>query len=764
MGHPRREPEVLAARDHDPPHVGLAAVGVHDVVRCECPQVPACPLLEVVAEFRREDCRGRGEPGLCRREVERGVVRLQLDLESRTAEPDLGRRRDRRRSSAGPRRRSPARWWSHRRRSTAVATRIEGVPVRTRDGDHVGLGGVEEHRQVDRGVSLEESLSDAGEVAAHQRVVPPQGDGVAADAEQHRAFTGTFGRLDDQYADSRVDEVRVPSRSAVEEDVDRARPRTDLAGDRMGDGFEADLDEGGDEELGVPGDPGRVGGAVRQRPRMGVRRTDTDLMRSEPRGGDDGGDDRTGHLVRDRDEIRGDQQQRLVIGPGDPGAVNRGLEVERLGEDLVEDSLARGGPLPEAALHHRPGRRDVDSSSFRHEQPRGATLRSTMGADTADRGTNMTSKPVTDWTTDYDILDPDYVADPYPVWDDLREQCPIAHTDRWGGSWLPTRYADVTAHRPRPPRTSARATSASSASPTKSAHRRRSTSRCPPIDADQPVHTWTRRLLLPWFSHNRVAQYEPIHPRAVQPTDRRVHRRRAGRRGRRLRPADPGARDRAHPRRPRATWPTRSPAGCSDVLEFAHDQARSSRGHATTSSPTCSAARATAAATPATTSSAICCTPRSRASRSPTCTMHGHGGAHADRRRRHHVVEHRLVDVAPGHPSRRRRRAWSPNPSSCRLAIEELLRAYSPVTMARIAVEDIEVAGCPMKAGDKVLMNFPAANRDPEVVRPPRRRDHRSGRTTATSRSASASIGVPAPTWPAWSCGSPIEEWIKRIP
>ena len=38
---------------------------------------------------------------------------------------------------------------------------------------------------------------------------------------------------------------------------------------------------------------------------------------------------------------------------------------------------------------------------------------------------------------DYDMLDADYVADPYPVWEDLRDQCPIAHTQRWGGSWLP---------------------------------------------------------------------------------------------------------------------------------------------------------------------------------------------------------------------------------------------------------------------------------------------------------------------------------------
>ncbi len=46
-------------------------------------------------------------------------------------------------------------------------------------------------------------------------------------------------------------------------------------------------------------------------------------------------------------------------------------------------------------------------------------------------------------------------------------------------------------------------------------------------------------------------------------------------------------------------------------------------------------------------------------------------------------------------------------------AVEELLRAYSPVTMARIVTGDVEVNGCPMKQGDKLLMNFPAANRDP---------------------------------------------------
>lgn len=52
-------------------------------------------------------------------------------------------------------------------------------------------------------------------------------------------------------------------------------------------------------------------------------------------------------------------------------------------------------------------------------------------------------------------------------------------------------------------------------------------------------------------------------------------------------------------------------------------------------------------------------------------------------------------------------------------AIEELLRVYSPVTMARIVDHDTEFQGCPMKAGDRVLMAFPAANRDPRMFENP---------------------------------------------
>jgi len=56
-----------------------------------------------------------------------------------------------------------------------------------------------------------------------------------------------------------------------------------------------------------------------------------------------------------------------------------------------------------------------------------------------------TTPPVQDWASDFDVLDPDYVADPFPIWDELRPRCPIPHTNRRVSSWLPLRYEDVTA-------------------------------------------------------------------------------------------------------------------------------------------------------------------------------------------------------------------------------------------------------------------------------------------------------------------------------
>jgi cytochrome P450 len=46
-------------------------------------------------------------------------------------------------------------------------------------------------------------------------------------------------------------------------------------------------------------------------------------------------------------------------------------------------------------------------------------------------------------------------------------------------------------------------------------------------------------------------------------------------------------------------------------------------------------------------------------------------------------------------------------------AMEEFLRAYAPVTMARLVKKDMHWHGVDMKADDWILLSFPAANRDP---------------------------------------------------
>src|SRR4029078_6697322 len=46
-------------------------------------------------------------------------------------------------------------------------------------------------------------------------------------------------------------------------------------------------------------------------------------------------------------------------------------------------------------------------------------------------------------------------------------------------------------------------------------------------------------------------------------------------------------------------------------------------------------------------------------------------------------------------------------------AMEEFLRAYAPVTMARLVQQDMHWHGVDMKADDWILLSFPAANRDP---------------------------------------------------
>ena len=52
--------------------------------------------------------------------------------------------------------------------------------------------------------------------------------------------------------------------------------------------------------------------------------------------------------------------------------------------------------------------------------------------------------PVADYTTDFDHADPAYNPRAHEVWKELREGgCPVAHSDRYGGMWVPITHDTV---------------------------------------------------------------------------------------------------------------------------------------------------------------------------------------------------------------------------------------------------------------------------------------------------------------------------------
>jgi cytochrome P450 len=117
----------------------------------------------------------------------------------------------------------------------------------------------------------------------------------------------------------------------------------------------------------------------------------------------------------------------------------------------------------------------------------------------------ITTGPVADWATDFSHLEPEWAADPYRIQDDLRERCPIAHTERFGGGWLPTRYEDVAAIAADTERFSSRSIIMSNFRPPRDLAPVGGT---PPISSDPPFHHDARRLLLPAFTKTAVTRQE----------------------------------------------------------------------------------------------------------------------------------------------------------------------------------------------------------------------------------------------------------------
>ncbi|HVA71015.1 MAG TPA: cytochrome P450 [Acidimicrobiales bacterium] len=371
----------------------------------------------------------------------------------------------------------------------------------------------------------------------------------------------------------------------------------------------------------------------------------------------------------------------------------------------------------------------------------------------------MAPRPaVNDWHTDFDVMDPAYIEDPFTIWDKLRVTCPVAHTDRRGGAWLLTTYDDVS----------------------KAAHDIERFSSLevgvigaeegepdpllpyglPPISSDPPLHTWTRRLLLPWFSHTRIEEYEVLTRdlcrRQIEGFIGEGH-------------AD-AAVDYAQQIPVRiiatilgvpATLSDTFTGWVRDVLEFADEKERAKSG-----------------------GDAIVMymieqlelrkkDPQDDLISELAHTIHdgeaiedgvilGMAGlvliAGIDTT--WSAIGSSLWHLAQ-HPEDAARLVAEPELMDS--AVEEFLRIYSPVTMARMVTLDTEFHGCPMHKGDKVLMNFPAANRDPEAFE----RADEVVLDRAHNRHVAFGSGIhrcAGSNLARMELKVALEEWLRRIP
>ena len=316
--------------------------------------------------------------------------------------------------------------------------------------------------------------------------------------------------------------------------------------------------------------------------------------------------------------------------------------------------------------------------------------------------------PVSDWATDFSHLEPEWSADPYPIQDDLRHRCPIAHTDRFGGGWLPTRYEDVAAIAYDTSRFSSRSIIMGNFRPPADIA---PVGGSPPISSDPPFHHDARKLLLPAFTKSAVSRLEPA-------TKAFCHS---------LIDAFDGhdvvdaARDYAQ------HIPIRVIA---DMLGFPQEDGPRFREFVET------------------TLEGINLPPVERIERMSLLfdylleQIHDHldnpredlttflidAELYGRKLEADHVAGTMALLLIAGidttwsaigaslwHLARtpQDREKLIAEPALLPTAMEEFLRAYAPVTMARLVKEDMQWHGVDMKAEDWILLSFPAANRDP---------------------------------------------------
>lgn len=115
--------------------------------------------------------------------------------------------------------------------------------------------------------------------------------------------------------------------------------------------------------------------------------------------------------------------------------------------------------------------------------------------------------PVTDWASDLDHVDPEYNRNAPTIWRELVEAgCPVAHSERYGGMWAPLTHELVSEIAYDVEHFSSRAVVVSRARGDN--YIEAPIGGAPPITSDPPFHHHARRLLLPPFAPKNIEPWE----------------------------------------------------------------------------------------------------------------------------------------------------------------------------------------------------------------------------------------------------------------
>jgi cytochrome P450 len=318
--------------------------------------------------------------------------------------------------------------------------------------------------------------------------------------------------------------------------------------------------------------------------------------------------------------------------------------------------------------------------------------------------------PVADWTTDFDHMHPAYNANAPEVWDELRERCPVAHSPRYGGTWLPVRHEDVTAIAYDTEHFSSEDVVVKRIKPTGES---RPYGGAPPITSDPPFHHHARRVLLPAFAPPKIAAMEAetrafCHGLIDKMGDADL-----------IDAADQYAK---HIPPAVIAHMLDLPLADGEIFrEFIHtalegiaedQEVRQAGWHKLDAYLDQRISERSANLGDDLLSFLL------------TTEL---GGQRLQPEHVRGTVALLLIAGIDTTWSAIGSTLWhfakSPNdlarlvrePELLPTAVEEMLRAYAPVTMARVVAKDVEIGGCPMREGDWVLLPFPAANRDPQA-------------------------------------------------